>query len=209
MKFATITPTRGDRPQFLEFCKHQISRMERKPDASYFVDYKPSASLTPDLVERVRVGVFQAQADGFDLVMIVEDDDFYPTNYFNNLPNASFIGSQKTVYYNLRNKTYQEWDHPKRSSLFLTGFKISELNFFEWPEPKEIFLDLDLWRYAITHRKHIAWRETGAIGIKHGVGLCGGKGHIQKNKYLDMDLEWLKANVDSESYVFYKSLKLS
>lgn len=208
MKFATITPTRGDRPQFLDFCRHQLSRMNRKPDASYFVDYQPTASLSPDLVARVQKGIEMAQADGFDLVFIIEDDDYYNKNYFDHIPNAAFIGSEKTTYYNLRNRTFQEWDHPKRSSLFLTAFHISALDKFVWPEPQDVFLDLSLWNYVMRYRKQVIWRDVDAIGIKHGVGLCGGKGHIQKNKYLDMELEWLKNNVDSEAYIFYKSLKL-
>lgn len=183
--------------------------MQRKPSASYFIDYPPTTTLTPDLVERVRTGVMQAQSDGYDLVFIVEDDDYYQNDYFNRIPEGDFIGSQKTTYYNLRNRSYQEWEHPKRSSLFLTGFRISALAQFEWPDPKEVFLDLDIWRYAIRNNRHIGWREVSAIGIKHGIGLCGGKGHVQRNKYNDLELEWLKANVDSDAYVFYKSLKLN
>jgi hypothetical protein len=44
--------------------------------------------------------------------------------------------------------------------------------------------------------------------MKHGIGLCGGKGHIQRNKYHDGNLEWLKENVDSDAYEFYSKLKL-
>ncbi len=205
--FATLTPDRNDRPELLEFCKHQLSRMNTKPTHSYFINY-PAKAANVDLVERVREGIRQAKADGFDLVMIIENDDFYDRSYFDYLPDTDFIGSIKTTYYNLKNRTYQDWTHPKRASLFTTGFKISALNDFEWPENSERFLDLSLWNYAVQKRKSIGWRETGAIGIKHGIGLCGGRGHVQRNKYSDKDLEWLKANTDQDAFTFYSTLKV-
>jgi hypothetical protein len=208
MSFCTITPTRGDRPELLEFCKHQLSRMSNKPQRSYLINYPPTGPNI-DLVERVKEGINQAQRDGFDRCFIVEDDDFYPKDYFDYIPqDADFIGDRKTIYYNLRNRSYQDWDHPKRASLFTTGFKISALATFDWPTEEERFLDLAIWRYAVNQRKTMVFRETAAIGIKHGIGLCGGKGHVQHNKYQDKELEWLKQNVDSEAYIFYSTLKV-
>ncbi len=209
--FATITPTRGDRPKFLEFCKFQLGRMNTRPDASYFIDYKPKSSAV-DLIPRIKAGILKAKLDGFQYVMIFEDDDFFPKDYFDGVEElfnsgVEFIGSRNTTYYNLKNRTYQEWEHARHSSLFLTGFKIQALDDFLWPNDTEPFLDISLWLHAVNTRKKIAWRETKAIGIKHGIGLCGGRGHIQQNKYMDMNHEWLKANVDSEAFDFYKSIK--
>ncbi len=183
--------------------------MNNKPGHSYFIDFKPTANNV-DIVPRIQQGIRQAKADGFDLVFIVEDDDFFPSNYFDNIPDTDFIGSEKTTYYNLKNRTYQDWTHPRRSSLFTTGFKISALNDFQWPEHQERFLDLSIWNYGSSQRKKtIGWRETGAIGIKHGIGLCGGRGHMQRNKYFDNhEMDWLKGKVDSEAFEFYKSLKV-
>lgn len=180
--------------------------MEVNPTQSIFVDYKPSGNGI-DLINRIQTGLLQVQK-GIDLVFIVEDDDFYPSNYFNNIPNADFIGTPETWYYNLRNKTYQNFTHPGRSSLFTTGFKISALDKFVWPPDQERFLDIKLWQYANDKKKSIAWRDTGAVGIKHNIGLCGGRGHIMTMRNRDERLEWLKEHVDSTSYEFYKSLKL-
>jgi len=207
MTFATITPTRGDRPELLKFCKRQLARMEVKPTASYFIDYKPKGSEI-DLVPRIREGIFQSESEGIDMVFIVEDDDFIPSNYFNNIPDADFIGTPETWYHNLRNKTYQVFNHPGRSSLFTTGFRISALDKFLWPKDDERFLDIALWKYANKAKKKITWRDTSAIGIKHNIGLCGGKGHVMRLKNSDNDLSWLKEHVDSEAYEFYKTLKL-
>lgn len=205
MNFCTITPTRGDRPQFLDFCKHQLSRMTTKPLASFFIDYKPT-SINVDLVPRVQKGIQEAKQAGFERVFIIEDDDYYPANYFDILYDAEFIGSQKTTYYHIGNKSYQDWTHPKRSSLFTTGFNISAIQGFDWPDHNEKFLDLSIWLWVAKERKSVAWMESGAIGIKHGQGICAGSGHRQRNKYNDTQLEWLKANVDSEAYNFYKTV---
>lgn len=145
-----------------------------------------------------------AKQDGFDLVFIIENDDFYPKDYFDTIPDADFIGSDITTYYNLRNNTYQNFSHHKRSSLFTTGFKISALKGFNWPPDDYPNLDMRLWAF----RKKFRMRETGAIGIKHGVGKVGGRGHSMAMKYTDQDWEWLKSRVDIDAFTFYKSLNL-
>lgn len=204
--FCTITPDRGDRPELLEFCKHQISRMTTKPDHSYFISYPPR-SADVDLVQRIREGIRLAELDGFDMVFILENDDFYPADYFVDMPDMDFVGDDKTIYYHIGNRTYQEWSHPRRASLFTTGFKISAIKDFKWIPDNERFLDISLWRFNVNAHKPVIWHDSGAIGIKHGIGLCGGRGHIQRNKYQDQDLEWLKAHVDTEAYTFYSTLK--
>jgi hypothetical protein len=209
IEFATITPTRGDRPELLEFCKHQISRMTVKPAKSYFIGYPPTKF--PDLVDRIRMGVQRARTDGFSFVFIVEDDDFYPADYFERIAptdNDCFIGSEQTTYYNLRNKTYDSFLHPKRSSLFTTGFNLDCIKYFEWPKPETIFLDVEMWKFAGQKQLKRRFVETGAIGIKHNTGLVGGKGHKMTFKNMDEEMAWLKSKVDQESYIFYKSLKL-
>ncbi len=205
-RFATITPTRGDRPQFLAFCQHQLSRMNVKPDKSYFIDYTPINNQV-DLIPRLKEGIELAKMDGIDLVFIIEDDDAYNSNYFDNINfDCDFIGEQITTYYNLRNNTYQDFEHRNRSSLFTTGFRISALDGFKWPQDDYRNIDVALW--AANQKKRIVWRKTGAIGIKHGIGLTGGSFHDKRMKNVDKDWEWLSENVDSESYAFYKTLKL-
>lgn len=209
IRFATITPTRGDRPLLLDFCKRQIDRMKTKPEVAYFIDYEPT-SEKPDLIARVRKGIECAQADGLDMVFIVEDDDYYPADYFDNLNIGSlFFGSPYTYYYNLKNQTYDWWSHNHRSSLFRTGFRISALKGFKWPKETDVFLDIDLWKFAYPQYQNspkIQWRTNRALGIKHGIGLTGGKGHKMTMKHKDQKFEWLKQSVDAEAFDFYKSL---
>lgn len=207
MKFCTLTPSRGDRPQLVNNCIRQINRFTTKPDKSYWIDYPPSGPGF-DLVSRIQTGVEQAQLDGMDWVVIIEDDDFFPANYLENFTpffqTHDFIGQENSIYYNLKNQTYKQWDHPHRSSLFITAFRISALNNFVWPSDKDPFLDIELWKYARYKRRKFL--QTGAIGIKTGMGLCGGKGHIQKNPNADIDLKWLRSKVDEKSFEFYKNL---
>jgi hypothetical protein len=209
MKFCTITPTRGDRPQFLEFCKHQLSRMKVKPDHSYFIDFPPASSF-PDLTPRVKEGLRQAKLDGFEYAFIVEDDDYYSPDYFERMDinGHDFIGGLRTTYYNIKTKRYQHLHHDGRSSLFTTGFKISALDKFPWDKIKDtdVRLDIHLWEHA--RRSPRKYATSGAVGIKHGTGLCAGGGHFKEFKIADPDMAWLSQNVDSEALIFYKTVKV-
>jgi hypothetical protein len=209
MKFAVIIPDRSDRPELTEHCFRQLDRMTLKPDRIFHVNYPPKDAGF-DLVSRIKNGVFHAEAEDYDLCFVIENDDAMPSNYFERFApffeTHDFFGQDSTWYYNLRNLTYNRFDHPYRSSLFTTGFKISALNNFVWPDDSKPFLDIELWKYA-RHRKRI-FIETGAIGIKTGMGLCGGKGHKMKFNNKDPEMKWLKDRVDQESFEFYKSMSV-
>jgi hypothetical protein len=214
MKFATITPDRGDRPQLLEFCKHQLSRMNTPPDRSYYICTDPSPDGRVDIVPRIREGIRRAKQDGFDLVFIIENDDYYPKTYFDHLPDADFYGANRTTYYNLRNHTWQTWSHPGRASLFTTGFKISSFErVIKWPEDNLNYLDIHLWKQFTSvwgykpQNYKISTQERAAVGIKHGIGKLGGNGHTMTMKNRDNDFSWLKKSVDPQAFIFYSTLK--
>lgn len=183
--------------------------MTLKPEKSYFIDYKPESEKV-DLIDRVKLGVEQAKKDGFEYAFIIEDDDAYPKDYFErfDIGEHSFYGSQETTYYNLRSRTHSTFKHHGRSSLFTTGFKISELKYFNWSAPKRIFLDIAIWEHAVSNSNGVRQyvHGTGAIGIKHNLGLCAGKGHTLRGTDSDDNLTWLKANTDSEQFEFYSAL---
>lgn len=182
--------------------------MTLKPETIFHVNHLPEMCGKYDLVDRVKLAVGKATLAEFDLCFIVENDDYYPANYFEQFApyfeTHDFFGQEHSTYYNLRNLTHNRFDHQYRSSLFTTGFKISALNNFEWPDPSKPFLDIDLWKYA-RHKRRV-FVETGAIGIKHGLGLCGGKGHKFNMRNRDPDMKWLSERVDPESLEFYKSM---
>lgn len=205
-EFAVIIPTRGDRPKLLDNCFRQLRRMTLKPDLIHCVDWKP-VSNDFDLVERVYDGVCKMKAAGFDLVFIVEDDDYLSSDYFERFGDtteADFFGDDLTYYYHLKQRAFVSLPHPKRSSLFNTGFRISTLEGFQWGG--DVFLDIRLWKWAQQKKLRTRFVNSGAIGIKHSLGLCGGKGHTMRMPHQDPKMEWLGKRVDAESLEFYKSL---
>lgn len=207
MKFCAIIPDRGDRPELTEHCLKQLDRMTVKPDELFHIRHKPYTSGY-DLVHRIKVGVNLAKDEGFDWCFIIENDDYYPPDYFLRfqvfMDKYDFIGDDKSTYYNLRNLTHKTFAHQFRSSLFTTAFKLSALNNFEWPAPHTVFVDIDLWKYARFKKRMFI--NTGAVGIKHNMGLCGGKGHKMNMDNSDTELKWLKGKVDKDSFEFYTRL---
>lgn len=208
-KFCVIIPDRGDRKEFIEHCLYQMRMQTIKPDKIYHIKYKPICPI-PDLIPRIRCGINLAKKDGIDLCYIIENDDFYPVNYFQKMQfgNYDFIGIGRTIYYSLLQKKYRLLNHggQNRSSLFCTGFKISALEDYIYPDFACKFLDLHLWEYArMKGNYHLYNPIMMPIGMKHGVGLCGGAGHDITFSYDndDKNLEWLRNNTTIKSYEFY------
>ena len=186
-----------------------MNRQTLKPDVIYLVDYKP-INNNPDLIPRVKEGIRRVVNDGFDHCYIIENDDYYPDDYFENMQfnGYDFIGIGKTIYYSLNQKMFNFLNHGNqdRSSLFCTGFRISALDNFRFPEDDKLFLDLKLWKYArIRGNFHLYNLENMPIGIKHGIGLCGGSAHKITFNYDndDKNLQWLSNNTTIKSYEFY------
>jgi hypothetical protein len=212
MSYCTITPDRGDRPQFFEYCIQQLKELNGTyPMNAYLMNDKPTSNDF-DLVPRVRKGVELAKRDGFKSVYCIESDDYYPKDYFNvlNIGNYDFVGFNSTTYYNLRNRTYATFTHPGRSSLFTTAFKIEALDKFVWPPDNKVFLDISLWRYAKEKKKKVKlYKENPCLGVKHSVGLCGGKGHRMKLRHHDPDLKFLRSRVNDAAFEFYTKMMLT
>lgn len=189
MKIAAITPTRGDRPEFLEHCKYLMEKQTRKPDKHYIIDYPPESDEV-DLIPRIRKGIEMAKADGMDYVAIIEDDDYYPDCYIQALSdyysdsNINFFGVINTIYFHLGIEGFRIMRHPHRSSLFTTSFKIDALDNFVWPDDNEPFLDLVIWNYVKENNIPTYFATiSDCIGIKHGYGKCGGNGHFMESNW--------------------------
>lgn len=206
-QFTTITPTRGDRNNLLSFT---LKRVLHKANYQITVLYPP-VSEAIDIVPRVKKGIEMAKRNGYDFVFIVEDDDYYNEGFFNSwgdLDNLDFVGFSDTIYYNLKNRTYQTFDHEGRSSLFCTGIRISALDNFNWPNDSWPFLDVRLWEFATRYDKRISLlKGNPTLGIKgHGQGKAAGKGHTMMMKHSDNDHSFLKSRVDNEAFEFYTGL---
>lgn len=210
MTWATITPTRpGERKPLFEFCVKQLT--ELTGGQRNYIMNDPVKSSQPDLIPRVRQGIELAKRDGFTHIYFFEDDDNYHASYFQNDLDFDFFGYSDTTYYNLRNKTYATFKHPGRSSLFTTAFKISALDDFSWPPDNYIFLDSAIWKHASKKKKAKVrlLKNNPCLGMKHGQGLCGGKGHRMTMRNKDNDLKFLRSRVSDEAFEFYTKMILS
>lgn len=207
-RFATITPTR-DRPKLLSFCREQLSRQTIQPDLKVFIDVKPTDDQ-PDITKRIKQGIELVKREGIDIVYIVEDDDFYCKDYLERMQigDNDFIGYQDTIYYHIKNRTWQGTTHPKHSSLFCTGFRISALDKLCWPADHVVFLDIKLWEYARDQWKKVKlMSHNPATGIKgHGIGKHGGKAHKWSMENKDPDMKYLRSRVEDYQFEFAQTL---
>ena len=211
-KFCVIIADRGDRPEFLNHCLMQMDRQTVRPDTIYLIDYEPKNEKV-DIIPRIKEGIRKAREDGFEYCYIIENDDYYPDDYFENMPfkGYDFVGIGKTIYYSINRKMFSMIRHLNRvhSSLFCTGFRISAIGDYKWPADDFMFLDLHLWKFIIKRKNfHLYEPENMPIGMKHGIGLCVTDAHKKEHKYdnQDKNLQWLGSHVRKESFKFYKSL---
>jgi len=208
--FCAITPDRGDRPKFLRHCIQQMWSQTLQPGDHIVINHKPKSNQ-PDLIERIRMGIEIAKQRGFKRAYIIENDDYYPDDYFEKMEakHAEFVGSHTTIYYHLSG-SYTQMYHPDRSSLFTTGFDLTAMNEFKWPDPHRVDLDTVIWQHAVRNPgKCLLLDNVSAIGIKHGIGLCGGRGHTTAFRYDFADTpdrSWLREAIRPSSFDFYMSM---
>lgn len=212
-----ITPDRNDRPRFLEHCLWQMDRQTLRAGAHLIIADQAVEGVV-DIVPRIRKGINEARKMGFEYCLIIENDDYYPDDYIERMSRyfdrgAGLIGIDHTTIYSLQQKSYRSSEHPGRASLFCTGFKISDLDNYTWPEDTLLYFDMHLWRH--TCNKQFAFMQKPPIGIKHGVGYCPGNFHngISNGKPMkrftdDSNMEWLKSHVRRESFEFYQKLAI-
>lgn len=209
MKVGVIIPDRGDRPQFLENCLRMLRAQTYKGFETCLVNHKPKTKSF-DLTERIRLGFEYFKERDFDCVLIIENDDFYSEHYIDEFifqwklnGKPEILGTDSTVYYHIIKKQYRTLRHEGRASLMNT--LISCKAKIKFPKDSEIFLDLNLWKQL--DGKVFSWGLIPySIGIKHGHGLCGGRGHkSMKFDNDDFDSNYLKRITDKESFEFYQS----
>ena len=212
MKVAVIIPTRGDRPQFIKQCKNLLQRQTRKPDKIFWMDYKPE-SKAKDITQRIRRGIEKATNEGFNVAIFWEDDDWYHPTYLewllgewkrSNMP--AIFGVGETYYYNIAVNGRLHMKHGNRTSLFCTMMNLPFMG--KWCSDSYPYLDMHLHKTGLVKTVNFPKDEVKAIGIKHGIGLCGGGGHNARFKW-DMTgsaaSQWFSRNMDDQ-LSFYQSL---
>ena len=212
MKVAVIIPTRGDRPQFIKQCKNLLQRQTRKPDKIFWMDYKPESG-EKDITQRIRRGVEKATKEGFNIAIFWEDDDWYHPTYIQWLldewakkKRPPIFGVGETYYYNLGVNGRLHMKHSGRTSTFCTMISLPFKG--KWCSDSYPYLDMHLHKSGIVSTTMYSANQIKAIGIKHGIGLCGGGGHTSRFTW-DMQgeeaLNWFKKNMDDQ-LPFYQSI---
>lgn len=212
LKVGVIIPDRNDRPRFLKNCLRLLENQTLKPEIIELVNYAP-LSENVDITQRYKYGYEKLRNKGLDVIAFIENDEWYSNDYLETMVNAwenakrpDIFGTDYTIYYHIKLLSYYTMYHDLRSSAMSTLIK-PDLN-FEWCRDSEPYTDMHLW----TNLKGVTFRPEKHIclGIKHGVGMCGGHAHTTRLQRYKSDLAtndsnttFLKSLVDIESYKFY------
>lgn len=201
MKTAIVIPTcNKDRKPFLDFLLSRIQRQTQRPDHVIVVDYPNGGGV--DITDRFKLGMNKAFNIGCDLVISMEDDDYYPLTYVRAITQAwvynekpQIIGHFQTINYNIRDNTYRVVNRSDRASAYCTAVG-RNVNF----DIREQIWDVAAWMKNDGVLVNI---QPPPVGIKHGIGMTGG--HTQSICTLkDTDKGILRKIVDKEAFEFYE-----
>jgi len=187
MKIGVIIPTRGDRPEMLKTAIEQMKWQTLKPSYIHVLDFPPVEGVC-DITKRYRLGYDFYRGKDFDLLALIEDDDFYRNDYLEVMANEwvrsgkpNIIGQTRTIYYHLKEKAWFIMNHTRRSSAMNTLVK-PDLD-IKWGLDHDPYMDLKLWNQFYSKSHHIFLpKDIICMGLKHGVGMSGGQFH---STYLD------------------------
>jgi hypothetical protein len=234
MKISIITPT-GGRPLAFALCEKWMKRQILQPDEWIVVDdYKEPTkckmgqkvirrepfwkggqmTLQRNLLEALKI------VTG-DIILIVEDDDWYSPNYIKNMvkkfetlsegkpisQSSLIIGEGHSIYYQLRNYTYKYHSNMSHASLFQTGFTkdlIPKINDLLIKYIDQMYFDIFLWKEINDCNKCLfLTKSPWSIGIKGLVGnrFVGTFGHFQALPYLDEKYSNFLQKIMPQQYV--------
>ena len=202
-KIAVVIPTcNKDRKPFLDFLLSRIQRQTQRPDHVIVVDYPNGGGV--DITDRFKLGMNKAFDIGCDLVISMEDDDYYPLTYVRAITQAwvynekpQIIGHFQTINYNIRDNTYRVVNRSDRASAYCTAVG-RNVNF----DIREQIWDVAAWMKNDGVLVNI---QPPPVGIKHGIGMTGG--HTQSICTLkDTDKSILRKIVDKEAFEFYEKI---
>ena len=149
-----------------------------------------------------------------DAVVIIEDDDWYASNYLEkvigwfNSGDYDLVGEGRALYYNVLKRTWSIHSNMTHCSLCQTAIKRSLYGHM----PSILndtcpFVDVRLWNMK-TAKKYIYEPkdfDRTLIGIKGMYGVSGGygNGHNRIDGVRDPALEFLRKNIGSEDTELY------
>ena len=178
VKVGVVIPTRNNRPAFLKQCLEYVKRQTHPIAKTVVVDYDQK-TFPNDLAERYQYGF--AQVTDCDLVFLIEDDDWYRADYiarmverweFHGKPDI--YGINDSLYYHIFSQRYWHSVHPGRASAYSTAMRPNApLN---WERLDPLWMDIGIWEQLKGVAEDLPHRIS--VGIKHGIGDCGGVGHF-------------------------------
>lgn len=231
MKISIITLT-GGRHLAFRLCESWMKRQTLKPDEWIVVDdyeiptkctmgqkvirrepfWQPGEmTLQKNLLEALKI------VTG-DIILIIEDDDWYSPNYIENMVkkfedlsggrpigNSSLlIGEGICLYYNIRNYTYHYFNNTNYASLFQSAFTkdlIPQINDLLIKYQNDLYFDFCLWE-NIEHCNKTVFltKSPWSVGIK---GLRGKRsswtfGHDIELSFLDEKYLYLLKKIIGE-----------
>lgn len=208
IKIGVIIPDRGDRPKLLKNCLRMLDAQTIQPWVTVVVNHKPYNDFC-DITQRYRMGYDSLRNCGLDCIFLIENDDYYSPDYLQIMVDKwvesgkpEILGTNYTIYYHIKEKAYFTMKHERRASAMNTMLKPDiKIN---WPVDHEPYTDLFLWKTL----KGFTFSPPTiiSIGIKHGIGLCGGRNHNDyMHRYINKDSDslFLREYMDDKSFNFY------
>lgn len=123
MRVGVIIPTRGARPNLLARTLYYLERQTWKANIVRVVDHPPK-NVHHDITERYRMGL-EELAPKCDVIFFMEDDDYYPANYIEQMcsfyriyKNPLVFGIGETYFYHPIHQAYWHLKHPKRACAY-------------------------------------------------------------------------------------------
>lgn len=163
-----------------------------------------------DITWRYRVGIERIleRHPDVDLILFIEDDDWYSPSYIEvfydawNMANRPQIfGVGETYYYHVGMRRIYHEKHPNRASAFCTGISSKAIEHIKWPQDDYSSVDMNLWHQLGGNTFLV--NPMIAVGMKgYNEGkFFGGKGHNEHwagyDKH-DPDLSWISSVINGK-----------
>jgi len=215
MKIGLLIPDRNDRPEFLANCLRMMKDQTLQPEIVELVNDPPKDDKI-DITYRYRIGYDRLCNRGLDLIAFIENDDWYSPKYLEihakkwlDTGMPLILGTNYTIYYHLRMQKYYTMYHEQRSSSMNTFIRPNQI--IDWPVDDQPYTDITLWE-QLYKKGGLIWQpHIISVGMKHGIGKCGGFAHIdQLERYINDDSGFLHNTIqmeDEESFQFYTKFK--
>lgn len=234
MKTALLTCT-GGRPETFALAEIWISKQTVEPDFWVVVDdVNPPTELNMDqilvrpeplwkrggghtLSRNLIAGLEKIKELSADLVMVIEDDDWYAPNYiesmrewfWHGIPRRLIVGERDTIYYHVGCRQYRQNWHPGHASLCSVSFHVDIIDkiISIAGSCRNTGIDFAIFRNPWPENSVKLLGSNLCVGIKGApasrLGIGSGHRRIPHSGIPDPDLSFLRELIgsDAEYYV--------